>query len=110
MKAATRRALARLAHLRKLEQDRRRAVMAAARAEHDRLLTEEQDLLAELADPPAEVVADYRLMLAHAEDMEIRIRTVRENLARSAETLARLEGELLRARGELALLDRVAGK
>ena len=110
MKAETRRALGRLAHLRKLEQDRRRAVMAAARAEHDRLLAAERDVLAELADPPSAIAGDYRLMLAHAADIEVRIRTIREGLARSAENLSRLEAELLRARGELALLDRVAGK
>ena len=50
MRKETRRALGRLANLRKLEQNQRRAVLAAAGVEHERLKTAVTVLLAELVD------------------------------------------------------------
>jgi hypothetical protein len=110
MRKETRRALGRLANLRKLEQNQRRAVLAAAGVEHERLKTAVTVLLAELADPPADVQANYVLLLAHSDDLEGRLRETREALAVAAANLERLQQETLQARGELALLDRVTSK
>jgi len=110
MRKETRRALGRLANLRKREQNQRRAALAAAGVEHERLKAAVVALLAELADPPAEVQTNYLLLLAHGDDLEGRLRETREDLARAAADLERLQQETLRARGELALLDRVTSK
>jgi len=110
MRKETRRALGRLANLRKLEQNQRRASLSAAGVEHERLITAVATLLAELADPPADVQANYILLLAHSDDLEARLRETREDLARAAANLERLQQETLQARGELALLDRVTSK
>ena len=110
MRKETRRALGRLANLRKLEQNQRRAVLAAAGVEHERLKTAVTVLLAELVDPPADVQANYVLLLAHSDDLEGRLRETREALAVAAANLERLQQETLQARGELALLDRVTSK
>jgi hypothetical protein len=110
MRKETRRVLGRLANLRKLEQNRRRAALSAAGLEHERLKAAVTALLAELANPPGDVQANYLLLLAHSDDIEGRIRETREALALAAAELERLQQETLRARGELALLDRVTSK